>query len=99
MQGVGVLGHGNGTGQIAHLPPLRDRLALKQHKQSIFLYPLRALISDQAFHLREVVSRFGITVEVLMGATPQEERARILAGLERGSVDIISLRQNTLLAM
>lgn len=82
-----VMGTGRGKSLIFHLFAIE--LALKQHKQSIFLYPLRALISDQAFHLREVVSRFGITVEVLMGATPQEERARILAGLERGSVDII----------
>lgn len=82
-----VMGTGRGKSLIFHLFAIE--LALKQHKQSIFLYPLRALISDQAFHLREVVSRFGITVEVLMGATPQEERERILAGLERGSVDII----------
>ena len=82
-----VMGTGRGKSLIFHLFAIE--LALKQHKQSIFLYPLRALISDQAFHLREVVSRFGITVEVLMGATPQEERERILAGLERGRVDII----------
>lgn len=82
-----VMGTGRGKSLIFHLFAIE--LALKQHKQSIFLYPLRALISDQAFHLREVVSRFGITVEVLMGATPQEERARIFAALERGSVDII----------
>lgn len=82
-----VMGTGRGKSLIFHLFAIE--LALKQHKQSIFLYPLRALISDQAFHLREVVSHFGITVEVLMGATPQEERARILAGLERERVDII----------
>lgn len=82
-----VMGTGRGKSLIFHLFAIE--LALKQHKQSIFLYPLRALISDQAFHLREVVSRFGITVEVLMGATPQEERACIFAALERGSVDII----------
>ena len=82
-----LMGTGRGKSIISHLFAIE--LALKHHKQSIFLYPLRALIADQAFHLREAVAPFGITVEVLTGASTPEERAQVLHGLEAGQVDIL----------
>lgn len=82
-----LMGTGRGKSIIFHLFAIE--LALKSHQQSIFLYPLRALIADQAFHLREAVAPFGITVEVLTGASTPEERAEVLSALEAGKVDII----------
>ena len=63
--------------------------ALASHEVSLFVYPLRALIADQAFHLREALDAFGIDVRVLTGESTPEERARIYEGLSAGSVDIV----------
>ena len=63
--------------------------ALTTHKASLFVYPLRALIADQAFHLRCALSAFGISIEVITGESSPEERARIFASLAQGSCDIL----------
>ena len=62
--------------------------ALARREASLFVYPLRALIADQAFHLREALARFGITVVTLTGESTVDERRRAFAGLADGSVDI-----------
>ncbi|WP_251198445.1 single-stranded-DNA-specific exonuclease RecJ [Anaerotardibacter muris] len=82
-----LMGTGRGKSIIFHLYAIE--LALKQHKTSIFLYPLRALISDQCFHLRQAVAPFGITVYELTGASTPEERAAVRQALEAGKADII----------
>ena len=64
--------------------------ALGHGEASLFVYPLRALIADQAFHLREALGPFGITVEVLTGESTPEERRRIMEGLRAGSVDMVA---------
>lgn len=63
--------------------------ALLRGTTSLFIYPLRALIADQAFHLRETLAPFGISTEVLNGDTSQEERAKIYERLRAGSCDIV----------
>ena len=46
--------------------------ALRDRTASLFVYPLRALIADQAFHLNEALEPFGIAVAVLTGeSTPR----------------------------
>ena len=62
--------------------------ALACHEASLFVYPLRALIADQAFHLREALDRFGIGVVVLTGESTPEERRQGFAGLSDGTFDI-----------
>lgn len=62
--------------------------ALARHEASLFVYPLRALIADQAFHLREALDRFGIGVVVLTGESTPEERRLAFAGLADGTYDI-----------
>ena len=62
--------------------------ALAHHEASLFVYPLRALIADQAFHLREALDRFGIGVVVLTGESTPEERRQGFAGLSDGTFDI-----------
>ena len=64
-------------------------VALHHHRSSIFIYPLRALIADQAYHLRNTLKLFGITSEVLNGETPQPERERIFAALAAHNLDIV----------
>ncbi len=63
--------------------------ALVGRRASLFVYPLRALIADQAYHLDCALSRFGIANAVLTGETAPEERARVLSGLADGSIDVV----------
>lgn len=63
--------------------------ALTTGQVSLFVYPLRALIADQAFHLRNALNRFGISISVLTGESSPEERERIFRSLNEGSVDVI----------
>lgn len=63
--------------------------ALSERDASLFIYPLRALIADQVFHLRASLERFGIVSAVITGESTPEERARVYAGLADGSIDIV----------
>ncbi len=63
--------------------------ALAAREASLFIYPLRALIADQVFHLRAGLERFGIASAVITGESTPEERARVYAGLADGTVDIV----------
>lgn len=65
------------------------RIALTRRLVSVFVYPLRALVADQAFHLEETFSRLGLRVEVLAGETPDDERARVFEGIEHGGTDVV----------
>ena len=64
-------------------------IALRDKKQSIFIYPLRALMADQACHIQNKLSIFGINTAVLNGDTPQKKREEIYAKLKTGEVDIL----------
>ncbi|MDO4290031.1 MAG: single-stranded-DNA-specific exonuclease RecJ [Eggerthellaceae bacterium] len=63
--------------------------ALTAREASVFVYPLRALIADQAFHLTTALERFGLACAILSGESTPEERARVYEGLADGSVDIV----------
>ena len=62
--------------------------ALARNEASLFVYPLRALIADQAFHLREALDAFGIGVVALTGESTPEERRQAFKGLADGTYDI-----------
>ncbi len=64
-------------------------IALLRHQVSVFIYPLRALITDQAYHLRNTLKLFGVTSEVLNGESTPSERERIFAALAEHKLDII----------
>ena len=63
--------------------------ALAAHEVSLFVYPLRALIADQAFHLNRALARFGVSCEVLTGESTPEQRRIIFSGMVTGTVDIV----------
>ncbi len=84
---LSVMGTGRGKSLIFQLHAIE--LALKSDKASLFIYPLRALASDQAFHLTRAVEPFGLRVKVLNGDTSANARAEIFIELNDGSVDII----------
>lgn len=63
--------------------------ALRGGTTSLFIYPLRALIADQAFHINEALEAFGISTAVLMGENTPEERRQTFESLKAGTCDIV----------
>lgn len=82
-----VMGTGRGKSMIFHVHAARE--AVLRGRASVFVYPLRALVADQSFHLRSFFARLGIGVSVLTGATERGERDRVFLALSRGAVDIV----------
>lgn len=84
---LAVMGTGRGKSLIFQVHAAR--VALSQGKASLFVYPLRALIADQRFHIASLFSHFGLTAACLTGETPVEERERTYAALSEGLVDVV----------
>lgn len=84
---LALMGTGRGKSLIFQIYAAEQ--ALTHHEVSLFIYPLRALISDQVHHLQKALQQFGLKSAVLMGATPQSDRARINAELKAGTLDIV----------
>ncbi|MCD8199432.1 MAG: DEAD/DEAH box helicase, partial [Coriobacteriaceae bacterium] len=82
-----VMATGRGKSLIFHTHAAR--CALQHDQASIFVYPLRALVADQSFHLMEVYERFGLTVRVLTGETEEKDRTEIYDGIRTGDIDVI----------
>ena len=83
---LGVMATGRGKSLTFHVhAALR---ALARHEASLFVYPLRALIADQAYHLRETLEAFGVGVVTLTGESSPDERRRAFAGIADGTYDI-----------
>lgn len=64
-------------------------LALKHEGMSIFVYPLRALLSDQYEHLLRAVRPLGLKVCMLSGDVSMSDRRGIYAAIARNEVDIL----------
>lgn len=84
---LGIMATGRGKSLVFQV--YAALLALSEHKVSVFVYPLRALMADQAYHLEDRLHRFGLTCAVLSGETPQEEREAIYRSLAEGTTDIV----------
>jgi single-stranded-DNA-specific exonuclease len=84
---MAVMATGRGKSLTFHVHAAMT--ALRDHKASLFVYPLRALIADQSFHLNDALSRFGLQIDVLTGESTPDERARIYKALAEGSTDIV----------
>ncbi|HJA29740.1 MAG TPA: single-stranded-DNA-specific exonuclease RecJ [Candidatus Olsenella pullicola] len=84
---LAVMATGRGKSLVFHLHAAREAIA--HGRASVFVYPLRALVADQAFHLREALAEVGVCVEVLTGETTSPERERIFSALCAGEADVI----------
>ncbi|MCL2332457.1 MAG: single-stranded-DNA-specific exonuclease RecJ [Actinomycetia bacterium] len=82
-----VMATGRGKSLIFHLHAAR--LALTQRKQSIFVFPLRALVADQAFHLEEVFAKVGLRAQVITGESSEAAREAAFEGLRAHAIDIV----------
>jgi len=65
------------------------RIALTRGEASVFVYPLRALVADQAFHLEEAFDALGLEVRLITGETAPGGRDELFAALADGSVDVL----------
>ena len=84
---LAIMGTGRGKSLIFQIHAAE--LALIKQETSLFVYPLRALVADQAFHLERTLGSFGLTIGVLTGATPLQERNQVMTDLATGELDIL----------
>ncbi|HET6351977.1 MAG TPA: single-stranded-DNA-specific exonuclease RecJ [Coriobacteriia bacterium] len=84
---LAVMATGRGKSLIFHLHAAR--IALREGRASVFVYPLRALVADQAFHLAESFASVGLTVRTVTGETSQTERDEAFAALKAGELDCV----------
>ncbi len=65
------------------------RTALRSGLASVFVYPLRALVADQAFHMEERFAGLGLSVSTVTGETVGGARDSAFAALSDGSLDVV----------
>jgi single-stranded-DNA-specific exonuclease len=65
------------------------RIALVRGEASVFVYPLRALVADQAFHLTDAFAELGLTVRLITGETSPTARDELFAALADGAADVL----------
>ncbi len=84
---LGVMATGRGKSLVFQVSA--GMLAIAKHEASLFVYPLRALMHDQAYRLSCQFERFGLACRVLNGDTAEDDRAETYQGLKDGTVDIV----------
>ena len=84
---LAIMGTGRGKSLIFHVHACRE--ALLNGLASVFVYPLRALVADQAFHLGSAMAALGLRVGILTGETPGPARDRAFSQLAAGKLDIV----------
>ncbi len=65
------------------------REAILNRRASVFVYPLRALVADQSYHVTEAFAGIGVGCAVLTGETPAQARDAVLSRLARGELDVV----------
>lgn len=84
---LAVMATGRGKSLIFHLHAARE--AIGGGRASVFVYPLRALVADQSFHLEESFASIGCRVRTLTGETAPGGRDEAFAALADGSLDVV----------
>ncbi|MBN1193451.1 MAG: single-stranded-DNA-specific exonuclease RecJ [Coriobacteriia bacterium] len=82
-----VMATGRGKSLIFHVHAAREAVA--RNRASVFVYPLRALVADQAFHLEDAFSGLGCSVATITGESPTGSREDAFAALADGSLDVV----------
>lgn len=84
---LSIMATGRGKSLIFQIHAVKT--ALVDHKASLLVFPLRALIADQAYHLNQALARFGMTCEILTGESTPAHRKRVFEALASGGCDIV----------
>lgn len=82
-----VMATGRGKSLIFHLHAAREAIA--RGSASVFVYPLRALVADQAFHLEEAMAEIGLACRPLTGESALGARDEAFAALASGELDAV----------
>lgn len=82
-----IMATGRGKSLIFHLHAARG--AIKHRVVSVFVYPLRALVNDQIYHLEKNFKEIGLVSRVLTGETSAADRDILFAAMNQGEIDII----------
>lgn len=84
---LAIMATGRGKSLIFQLHACR--LALRLQRASVLVFPLRALVNDQAFHLEEVLAAIGLKVAVITGESNPVTRDTVFSDLSCGMVDVV----------
>ena len=84
---LAVMATGRGKSLIFQMHAAR--VALRDGRASVFVYPLRALVADQAFHLEDAFEALGLSVRLITGETALGRRDELFAELADGRVDVL----------
>jgi single-stranded-DNA-specific exonuclease len=84
---LAVMATGRGKSLIFHVHAAREAIA--HGRASVFVYPLRALVADQSFHLEDSFAALGCSVATLTGETAPGGRDAAFAALADGSLDVV----------
>ena len=87
MSTLAVMATGRGKSLLFQVHAVEE--ALRENRMSVFVYPLRALIADQAFHLSRTLEPFGVSCLVLTGDTRGSDRERAFEAIAKGECDIV----------
>lgn len=82
-----VMATGRGKSLIFHIHAARK--ALREGSASLFVFPLRALVADQSYHLEEALGGIGLRVCTLTGESAPTRRDEIFGALGRGEMDVV----------
>ncbi|MBQ9690790.1 MAG: single-stranded-DNA-specific exonuclease RecJ [Eggerthellaceae bacterium] len=78
-----------GRGKSLIFQAYAAQIALQQKQVSILVFPLRALIADQLFHMNKLFASLGVSAVALTGETSSQERKRIYNGLAAGEIHVV----------
>ena len=84
---LAIMGTGRGKSLIFQVHAARE--ALRAHRASVLVYPLRALIADQAFHMTRALGALGLRCAILTGETAEPERRRLFGALASDALDVV----------
>ena len=82
-----VMATGRGKSLIFHLHAALT--ALCKGQPSLFVYPLRALVADQAFYLETALAELGLSVAILTGETTERQRRALYEKLSVGEISVV----------
>lgn len=82
-----IMATGRGKSLIFHVHAARH--AIKHKAISVFIYPLRALVNDQIYHLERNFTEIGLVSKLLTGETAHADREALFTAMNQGEIDII----------
>lgn len=84
---MAVMATGRGKSLVFQVHAARE--AVTRGKASVFVYPLRALVADQAYAIEDRMAAIGLAVATVTGETSPDGRDAAFRALADGSLDVV----------